>query len=62
MPECFFRLIEKSFLVALAMINNNTTARTMRNIIIVTGVNSAKAIFVAINETPQDTTANNGFQ
>jgi hypothetical protein len=33
-----------------------------RIIIIVTGVNSLRAIFVAIKETPQEITANNGFQ
>jgi hypothetical protein len=44
------------------MTNNNTTAMIRRIIIIVTGVNSLRAIFVAINETPQDITANKGFQ
>jgi hypothetical protein len=61
-PECFFQSIEKSLLVALAMTNNNTTAMISRIIIIVTGVNSLRAIFVAIKETPQEITANNGFQ
>ena len=61
-PACFFRSIEKSLLVAKAITNNNTTARIRRIIIIVTGVNSARAILVATNETPQDITANNGFQ
>jgi hypothetical protein len=61
-PECFFQSIEKSLLVALAMTNNNTTAMISRIIIIVTGVNSLRAIFVAIKETPHEITANNGFQ
>jgi hypothetical protein len=61
-PECFFQSIEKSLLVALAMTNNNKTAMIIRIIIIVTGVNSLRAIFVAIKETPQEITANNGFQ
>ena len=61
-PVCFFRSIEKSRLVALAMTNNNKTARIIRIIIIVTGVNSARAILVATNEPPQDITANDSFQ
>jgi hypothetical protein len=44
------------------MTNNNTTAMIIRIIIIVTGVNSDRAILVATNELPQAITANNSFQ
>jgi len=59
---CFLKSIEKSLLVANAITNKNTTAKMRRIIIIVTGVNSDKAILVATNEQPQDITANNNFQ
>lgn len=62
MPLCFLKSIAKSLLVITAITDNKITARIRRNIISVTGVNSAMAILVAINDIPQDTTANNGFQ
>ena len=57
MLKRFFRFREKLFFRNKPVKKRNTTAMISLNVIMVSGVNSRKAILRAMNEFPQNNTA-----